>query len=76
MGWIPPLTEKQGNFQIFVFELLKRVCQKKLEDNHLIYMPQHQSFIQHEVTAVITWASDGSSLAPEMFQALCCFTAA
>lgn len=45
-------------------------------DSRLIYMPQHQSFIQNEVTAVISWASHGSSLALEMFQALFGFTAA
>lgn len=37
---------------------------------NLIYIPQHQLFIQPEVTAGISWASDGSSCALEMFRAL------
>lgn len=37
-------------------------------------MFQHHSFIQQEVIVVISWASGGSSVALDMFQALSCFT--
>lgn len=44
--------------------------------NNFSYMRQPHSFIQYEVTAVTSWASDGSSLALEVYLALCCFAEA
>lgn len=39
-------------------------------------MPQAHSFTQYEVAAVTSWGSNGSSLALEVYLALCCFTEA